>query len=1137
MSKLYIFGGGWFGSRGSLGRAFFPLAMQIYIKILTKTLTLDVESSDTIASVKAKVHALEGIAPAQQRLIFAGKVLEDSRTLASCDIQRKTVVDLVQGDTVAPPACLKIQLTLGRDEDALGAALELPLTATVVELYAAARAEPSVKALLDAAPEAALLLCSPWGFVPVPREKASQTMADALGLGAGAEQLLPIAQQPMRVLLTLVPRSSLPKDMLPAAEPEPGALPQGAGSLTISVDVPGRTAAAEGGSEVVEVRVEPDDTVATFRRVLATVAGVPVSRQALYAGGGRRLRDEEKMGTLAGSLLWLDKLAESGGLPSDKQVGTTWLSNAFAGYLQPTTTQTMKGIATFFACLGVACKKVPGGAELGQLPRGAAAASTAPAADHVEVDKEDKLDAKKCEQDPAPVQQPVQPPGQGAAEALSPDAARARAVLGRVYQLSHSLALVNLVRKVIGGTTTLSRAQIAVLLQQLHTLFARLLPDDPVGFAKRGMRVGKATLLESSNMCWAYLYATARPELGDGAGVFSVGAGGMSVDVDVAAELGSAGSAKWDVLVSGRERLGLEAPHSPATGGAAGAAAGGGGGSGADDAAIDMLISCQDKAPMFCFTASSGLSDSSRPPPLLAVNYLKRRQPCLVVRSGHSSEKAGNVFMFDPILGVLPETDVDKLVELEDAGGAELGAGARVIKEAVFVLLDVSGSMESDAWEEGAERAGLKRLLSLAGRVSQGGAAAAAGGGGGSGGAEKEPSSPTPSTPVPAISRLLAAEQCYSALGNRSAGYDLPHALALMTFNNEARVLQPLTSSYNAFSGAIRKHKVEAGGGTGLFAAISSAVGEMRSPLVDSSTTLRILVLTDGGDTEWNDGKYDKEFVDLAIKLRKARITLDAVAVTPEAEMLLRGLCAITGGGFFRQESLIETVVLFENETMLSVAARDAAAAKTPISVCPHSGAPCPGAATCPGFSSREQLAALAAATEDSVMGAGIFVRPQLRSGAVKEDLVALASFPAHKAAADAASVPVPATAPPPAATHFRVRRELRAVVRHPSPNFKVFPLESDVFAWRVLLRGPEGSPYADAVFHLSVVFGPNYPARAPEIRFTSPLLHVNVNSNGFVHLTSPPPSPLSFFFSLLRFCTRTSLHTCAAKSATLCLT
>ena len=119
------------------------------------------------------------------------------------------------------------------------------------------------------------------------------------------------------------------------------------------------------------------------------------------------------------------------------------------------------------------------------------------------------------------------------------------------------------------------------------------------------------------------------------------------------------------------------------------------------------------------------------------------------------------MLLFHPLSGTEERVDVDELIAAEKKMGASTATGAttgltRTPKEAIVVLLDVSGSMAG---------------LAFPGSTDLGAS----------------------------MSRLDAVKQFFIAFANRSAGYDLPHVVGLLTFDNQLTLKCPITESWKTF--------------------------------------------------------------------------------------------------------------------------------------------------------------------------------------------------------------------------------------------------------------------------------------------------------------------------------------------------
>ncbi len=83
-----------------------------------------------------------------------------------------------------------------------------------------------------------------------------------------------------------------------------------------------------------------------------------------------------------------------------------------------------------------------------------------------------------------------------------------------------------------------------------------------------------------------------------------------------------------------------------------------------------------------------------------------------------------------------------------------------------------------------------------------------------------------------------------------------------------------------------------------------------------------------------------------------------------------------------------------------------------------------------------------------------------------------------------------------------RLTKELKDMLQDPPSNISAGQVsEDDLFKWKGTIFGPQGSPYQGGVFKLSIVFPANYPFKAPQITFVTPIYHPNISRTGSICL------------------------------------
>jgi ubiquitin-conjugating enzyme E2 D/E len=83
-----------------------------------------------------------------------------------------------------------------------------------------------------------------------------------------------------------------------------------------------------------------------------------------------------------------------------------------------------------------------------------------------------------------------------------------------------------------------------------------------------------------------------------------------------------------------------------------------------------------------------------------------------------------------------------------------------------------------------------------------------------------------------------------------------------------------------------------------------------------------------------------------------------------------------------------------------------------------------------------------------------------------------------------------------------RLRKEYKDFCKDPPTYCTASPEEEDdLTKWIATITGPRGSVYEGGIFHLTILFGSEYPFKPPKIRFKTRIYHMNINSNGAICL------------------------------------
>jgi ubiquitin-conjugating enzyme E2 D/E len=315
---------------------------------------------------------------------------------------------------------------------------------------------------------------------------------------------------------------------------------------------------------------------------------------------------------------------------------------------------------------------------------------------------------------------------------------------------------------------------------------------------------------------------------------------------------------------------------------------------------------------------------------------------------------------------------------------------------------------------------------------------------------------------------------------------EMDHAVGLVSFGADIAACG-VTRDYEAFHTQLGRLDASQGR-TRLFDAIAAAADSLRqyrqahADAVLPDAPLRVFALTDGEDNASAAQPWA-----VASMLQTHGIVLDVFPLACR-NAALHAVCLATGGQSVDVTSVAQGTARFEDETLLHVASRPEGARPAPIA---DAAAFAALVAAVPALQqSQKQQPQQAASTNGSSSTGGGTPSSQPQPQVTRA---------AALAAQASASAVLPAA--PSGGLSGAVRRLMREFHEAAADGFAAFVAGGDVHQWKVVLPGPDGSPYAGGSFVVALHFPADYPFRAPKVRCLTPVYHCNINDAGSVCL------------------------------------